>query len=290
MVKHFNDNGLALCSKSIKSSFAETTDEVTCKKCAEKMKEKPLWFKDKLAQEKWERQVDFLRLQFLPQKPKELVFEIGEEVVFGNMTSPVITEVFDNGQYYKIKVCGKQEDEFFAVSWMKVEKKDNINTEPLFTSEVYIQYSNYTLSALFSKVFFFGVNLEPDYQRGYVWNEDDKLAFIDSVFKDRELGRFLLIKLPYKEDGAGYEIVDGKQRLSTLIDYVSGKFSYRGKYFYQLHPMDRTKIEEKTITIGTLDEDTSREQLLDIFISLNTHGKVMSEEHLASVRKMRFGM
>ncbi len=243
-----------------------------------------------LLQKNWDREMSMLRLDFLPEKPKELIFEVGEEVIFGHRKNPVVVAVYEDGTYYKVKVDGKSGEEFIARTWMDIEKKETLESEMFFKKGFYIQYSNAELSSLLSKALFFGVDLAPDYQRGYVWNEEDKLAFIESIFNDREIGRFLFLKLGYKDNSPSYEIVDGKQRLSTIIEFVSGKFPYRGKYFYQLHPSDRARMEEKSVVFGTLDEGTSKEQLLDIFISMNTHGKMMSEEHLKKVREMKDGL
>lgn len=59
----------------------------------------------------------------------------------------------------------------------------------------------------------------PDYQRGFVWKEKNKSSFIESVL--------LGLPIPFMffadcEDGK-LEIIDGAQRVQTLVAFVTGK-------------------------------------------------------------------
>ena len=49
----------------------------------------------------------------------------------------------------------------------------------------------------------------PDYQRGYVWEQEDKELLLDSIFKNIDIGKFVFIRLSdseWMERNFGYEI------------------------------------------------------------------------------------
>lgn len=60
------------------------------------------------------------------------------------------------------------------------------------------------------------LNLTPSYQRGDVWGSSDRSALIESVLRGIPLPSIILLQ----KDGGNYEVVDGKQRLTTLLRFV----------------------------------------------------------------------
>jgi uncharacterized protein with ParB-like and HNH nuclease domain len=66
-----------------------------------------------------------------------------------------------------------------------------------------------------------------------VWELEDKVALIDSIFNNVDIGKFAFIHLNYGEKYT-YEILDGKQRMRAILDYYENRFQYKGKYFNEL--------------------------------------------------------
>jgi hypothetical protein len=128
-----------------------------------------------------------------------------------------------------------------------------------------------------------GVDFSPEYQREYVWSLEDKVKLIDSIFNNITIGFFVFAKLSYQEDGKQYEIVDGKQRLSTLIDFFEDRFSYNGVFYSELSNNDMRHFDETMISAGTLENPSEKEKYA-AFLAVNTFGKVMDESHLESVK------
>lgn len=68
------------------------------------------------------------------------------------------------------------------------------------------------------------LRLDPEYQRRAVWKLKTKMLLIDSLARGVPIGAITL----YADDSQGfttYEVIDGKQRLSTLLAYVADEFS-----------------------------------------------------------------
>ncbi len=89
----------------------------------------------------------------------------------------------------------------------------------------------------------------------------------------------------WTERGFGYEILDGKQRLSTLIQFYENKITYKGKYYNDLSGMDKRAFTEHQVAIAEVRE-TDKKTVLKYFLMLNRTGKSMDESHLSEVEKM----
>jgi hypothetical protein len=164
----------------------------------------------------------------------------------------------------------------------------NVSKPTSFTQpeKFFIRYSNTDLRELIGKVLeeYAGVDMEPEYQRDYVWEDKDKEALIDSIFNNVSIGHFVFCKNEFKTNSKAYEILDGKQRLSTLVAFFEDRFQYKGYYFSELSRRDKNHFEGFGVTFGTLEYPTLEQKYL-AFISLNTSGKVMDKEHLANIQK-----
>ncbi len=86
-----------------------------------------------------------------------------------------------------------------------------------------------------------------DLQRDYVWSIGQKRELIWSVLMNRHIPRMALLNVvSKKEDTKGtYQVIDGKQRLSAMIDFYNGKYDLlideKGYYFKDL-PEDYQRV------------------------------------------------
>ena len=159
------------------------------------------------------------------------------------------------------------------------------STESLIKNkDVHLSFYSTSLSSLFSNAYYFGVDMDPDYQREYVWSEEDKVALIDSIFNNIDIGKFVFVHKDYGEDFL-YEILDGKQRMRAILDYFENRFPYKGKYFNDLCNEDRNWFENKIISVAEIP-DTNKNVILKYFVMLNSAGKTMDKRNLERVKGM----
>jgi hypothetical protein len=87
------------------------------------------------------------------------------------------------------------------------------------------------------------LDMDPPYQRRSVWNQAFKNYFIDTVLLEYPAPAIFLYEEITPEGIASYHVVDGKQRLLAIFEFVSGIFpvsdeaersELRGKYFRDL--------------------------------------------------------
>lgn len=77
------------------------------------------------------------------------------------------------------------------------------------------------------------IDLEPEYQRqGELWTKYKKQLFIDSILNGFDIPKLYLhvLQNPYKKDSktVKYAVIDGKQRLGTMWEFLDDKKSVLG--------------------------------------------------------------
>lgn len=74
------------------------------------------------------------------------------------------------------------------------------------------------------------LDLNPPYQRRSVWTLKDRRYFLDSVFRDYPCPPVFLHRDLDDNGSATYRVVDGKQRLQSIIGFTSNEFSLDSNY------------------------------------------------------------
>lgn len=220
-------------------------------------------------------------------------FSVGERVAYGAFDSAFVTEVLEDGYGYVLECTktkqdrlGKETTEVVTrvASWVQV-RPIICPYAPQFTIEnnLHLNFFSTSIECLMGYHYGFGIDMSPDYQRDYVWTMEDKEALLDSIFNDYDIGDFVLVRREDDYDW-GYEILDGKQRLSTIIDFYENRFPYHGYYFNELCGQDKYTIRNKVVQVAIV-ENASEVDKLKIFLSVNTTGRVMDKHHLEMVKE-----
>ncbi len=225
-------------------------------------------------------------------------FAIGEEVHIGNLQDVIVSDILDSeSKYYEIDYTNIDHNYGNPivtphckrfVKWFDIRPIiENKHESLIHNEDLQLSYFQTSLEGLVRKKTSFGVDFDPEYQRGYVWEMKDKMLLIDSVFNCIDIGKFVFIHLEYGETAKdlGYEILDGKQRLSTLCDYYENRFAYNGLFYNDLSKREQSHFENYPVSMAEISNVT-REQKLRYFLTLNRGGKQMGEEQLQRVAKM----
>jgi hypothetical protein len=170
------------------------------------------------------------------------------------------------------------------VSWLELF---NINDNKLFhyDDNYFFTLLSQDVSSLLSYHYNFGINFNPVYQRDFVWSEKDQLTLIDSIFNNIEIGKFALIFNGYEKKPI-HEILDGKQRLLTLIKFYEDKLIWNGYKFGELSKGDRDHFYYYNVSVLITKYKMSLADRLKYFLKLNVCGVAQDPEHIAKVREM----
>jgi len=227
-------------------------------------------------------QVEALRKQHIPLPT--INYEVGQLVRLGGLKNPRITASFDQGTI----LCVVSADALFTnhvVPWTAIAPIPDPDV-PVFSHKDDVQLSFYStpLGSILNSYYSAGIDMNPPYQRELVWDENDKMALIDSIFNNIDIGKFTLVHRGFSVE-VMYEIVDGKQRLSALTEFFEGRFAYRGLVFQQMSNRDRHQFLDYLVS-WAVSEHLSSEQKMKLFLKLNTTGRPQDLAHLQKVREM----
>lgn len=100
------------------------------------------------------------------------------------------------------------------------------------------------------------VQLDPEYQRlGDIWTPDKRQLLIDTILNGFDVPKLYFHKFPtpLKKDGKIYEyaIVDGKQRLETIWNFIDGKIALPDDFEFFQQP----KIQASGMTYNELGQN-----------------------------------
>jgi hypothetical protein len=129
------------------------------------------------------------------------------------------------------------------------------------------------------------LNLNPDFQRGHVWDEKHQIAYVEYKLKGGNGSNMLLFNCPgWMDDFRGpYLLVDGKQRIEAVRKFLRDELVVFNKY----------KISDFEDYLGMypdflwcVNNLETRKQVLQWYLEINTGGVVHTEEELNKVRKL----
>jgi len=116
----------------------------------------------------------------------------------------------------------------------------------------------------------------PHYQRNFVWTPKQKSKFIESVFLGVPIMPFLV---SVSGDDAELEIIDGSQRIRTLVDYCSDVFKLNGlerltelngTKFSDLKESRKNKFQLRDFRFHVVTDNATPDVRADIFNRVNT--------------------
>lgn len=184
-------------------------------------------------------------------------------------------------------------DEEFEENEQQEDETDLVVKEEDF-DDLLVAPSDWTVGSLHQQI---GnqIDLDPDFQRRSVWNPKAKSEFIESIFLNIPIPQILLAS--HKNKRNAFIVLDGKQRLLTIKQFVDG--TYDGKRKFKLSKLriltnlnnkswsDISKIPEwKDRFLNTTQRTTvlrgwkSEPALYEIFYRLNSGSVKLSPMEL----------
>ena len=130
--------------------------------------------------------------------------------------------------------------------------------------------------------------LDPPYQRRSVWNRSYKEYFVDTVLLNYPAPAIFLFE-DISDDGVGtYAVVDGKQRITTIAEFIEDSFPigekasidrYRGQHFSSLPSDAKKRFYSYQFSIEFLPS-TDEGTLSNIFDRINRNVAKLTPQEL----------
>ncbi len=139
---------------------------------------------------------------------------------------------------------------------------------------------DYSVQDIVNKIETEDIDLNPDYQRNYVWLANDS-----EQHKCSRLIESLLLNIPIpviyfaeQAETLTYEVIDGQQRLFTLYRFLKDEFPLKGleirddvndKTYSELSQKDRDEIRKRSIRAIVILNESDEEVKYEVFERLN---------------------
>jgi len=139
------------------------------------------------------------------------------------------------------------------------------------------------------------LDINPDFQRAYVWTPEQKVRYIEFILQGGMTGRDLYLNCPGWRMGrvgrnypeGWYVLVDGKQRLDAVLGFLNNEVPIFGGHYrrdYTDHP-DMLKANFK----WHVNDLETYPEVLQWYIDLNAGGTIHTDEEINRVKGLILG-
>lgn len=133
-----------------------------------------------------------------------------------------------------------------------------------------------------------GLNLEPIFQRGHVWTEEQQIKYVEYLLRGGESSRTIYFNCPwwhYQVGSGGYRdfvCVDGLQRLTAVCAFMENKIPAFGLYCSQFDE----KIPYDYDLLFNVNDLKTEQEVLQWYIDLNEGGTPHTKEEILRVKSL----
>ena len=134
----------------------------------------------------------------------------------------------------------------------------------------------------------YGLNLNPDFQRAHVWNVEQRVLYVEFLLKGGRSNPIYFNHEGWMRSFQGeYVIVDGKQRLTSILMFLNNEFSVfkdkdlEGTGFYAKE-FDRIPNDVEFI----INDLPNRKLVLQWYLQMNKGNVAHTKEELEKVENM----
>ena len=135
------------------------------------------------------------------------------------------------------------------------------------------------------------LKLNPDFQRGHVWTEEQQIAWLEFFLRGGKSGKDIYFNDPFwlnwGSDVPGmykdFVCVDGLQRLTAVQRFVNNEIKVFESYFNEFE--DPRILNTNCLVFHVNDLKTEKE-VLQWYIDMNIGGTPHSQEEIDRVKKM----
>ena len=131
--------------------------------------------------------------------------------------------------------------------------------------------------------------MNPDFQRGHVWTEDQQIAYVEWIVRGGFSGKDIFFNKPdwmnfLSNSNPPMVLVDGLQRLTASLKFMRNELGIFGGYKIEDFE-DRPPITEASLKFHVNNLQT-RAEVLQWYLDFNSGGTVHTKEELDKVRDL----
>jgi len=128
------------------------------------------------------------------------------------------------------------------------------------------------------------LQLNPDFQRGHVWTEDQQISYMEFLLRGGKSARVIYFNHPnwmgnFKGD---FVCVDGLQRLTACVRFLQNEIKVFGLYYNEFED----KIPFDIDLLLNINNLKTRAEVLVWYCEMNTGGTIHTEEEINRVKEL----
>lgn len=202
-------------------------------------------------------------------------------------------EMKKEGLAFQAEQTELQEDETLQLAEnteIEEDQKESVENEfaakRILLEKTKIVRQTWSISEIYQKIKEKKLILDPDYQRRAIWSVDKKTAFIESLYMEIMIPPIYVVEIPGDDilEETKYEVVDGKQRLTAVMDFIKGTLRlnernleyyadiFGGKTFPEIREIEEEKTSQmlsSILDIYVITANSPEFTKYDIFARLN---------------------
>lgn len=166
------------------------------------------------------------------------------------------------------------------------ENEDDI-TAPVSFKDTVVLNTDWTVETINLQIQKGNIDLQPGFQRRVAWDDERKSRLIESIIVGLPVPNIVLAE--NKNARGKFIVIDGKQRLVSISDYLQGKYKLKGldmrndlnrQSFDEIPQEDRELLENSTIRASVIRNWKDDNFLYVTFFRLNSGSLPLSPQEL----------
>ena len=123
------------------------------------------------------------------------------------------------------------------------------------------------------------LDIRPEYQREFVYDDEKRKAVIDTIMKNLPLNVMYWCHRPDNLT-TPYEVMDGQQRSISICQYVNSEFSFNQRFFHNLRKDEQERFLSYKLMVYVCDGTDSEK--LSWFRTINIAGCQLTNQEILS--------
>ena len=138
---------------------------------------------------------------------------------------------------------------------------------------------------------YYKLQLNPDFQRGHVWTEEQQISFMEYFFRGGKSGMVIYFNKPSwvnnaETDYDDFVCVDGLQRITAVRKFIANELPiFNGNCFDDFEDKQRMGrvIYSLRFNINSLQ---TKKEVLAWYLQMNTGGTIHTDQEIEKVKEL----